>query len=91
MRSPFQSTLSRGERPFEGRIKWVLGNISIHALTRRAARRRYLKPFGLKAFQSTLSRGERHEIAKIDSDIEKFQSTLSRGERLVVVKLAKGV
>ena len=82
MPPPFQSTLSRGERPPFFPKEAIGDKISIHALTRRAARFFSSSPIDCCDFnpRSHEESGVRRNLTKLK--VLLFQSTLSRGERL---------
>ena len=81
MPPPFQSTLSRGERPPVFPKEAIGDKISIHALTRRAARFFSSSPIDCCDFnpRSHEESGVRRNLTKLK--VSPFQSTLSRGER----------
>ena len=77
--SKFQSTPSRGGRHCKG--DWATGGqVSIHALTRRATYPQYQTSTS-RVFQSTPSRGGRQNVQEFSKSVILFQSTPSRGGR----------
>ena len=77
----FQSTLSRGERRKPPQYYDSLLEISIHALTRRAAQQARQGYLGHRHFNPRSHEESGGDVPPPPRRITRFQSTLSRGER----------